>query len=341
MKESQISTGKHIDGKEIFALTLKNTKGSVVKIYNYGGIISEFTVINAKGEAQDIVLGFDDLDGYLSEEYLAAYPYLGTVVGRFANRIKDGRYEIDGKAYQMDKSLHGGIKGFDRKVWDILPTIDPSITLQYVSPAGEEGFPGNLTVQLTYKLSDDNELILDYRAFTDAPTPVNLTHHTYFNLDPDKGSVAGNIIRIPASNYLKQDADYVPTGELVPVAGTTHDFLAPRAIGANWNEDEGYDQSFVLDKPYREFGMASETFDARSGLLLGVYTTEPIAHFYTAKHLNVTGGKEGKSYGSAEAFCVETQHAPNSVNIPAFPDTILRPGQEYHQTTVFQVTVRK
>lgn len=339
MREFQQSTGKFIGGKEVFALTLKNTKGSLVKLYNYGGIISEFVVINAQGEAQDIVLGFDDLEGYLSASYLAEYPYLGTVVGRVANRIKDGHYVVDGLDYQMEQSLHGGLAGFDKKVWDILPTIDPSVTLQYVSPAGEEGFPGTLTVQLTCKLSDENELILDYRAFTDAPTPVSLTHHAYFNLAPDQGNIAGHIHRMPASHYLKQDEDYVPTGEKIAVSGTAHDFMAAKAIGFNWDPAEGYDQSFVLDKPYGEFGLAAETHEARSGLTLRVYTTEPVVHFYTAKYLHVTGGKGGRDYGPADAFCIETQHAPNSVNLPDYPDTILRPGEEYHQTTVFQVIV--
>lgn len=340
MKASKKSTGKFIDGKEVFAFSLTNSLGTCVKLYNYGGIISSFIVKNAAGTEQDIVLGFDELDGYLSASYLAQYPYLGAVVGRFANRIKDGKFQIDGQDYQLAQSLHGGLIGFDRKVWDILPTIDPSVTLQYVSPAGEEGFPGQLTVQLTYKLTDNNELVLDYRAFTDAATLVNLTHHTYFNLAPDLGSVATHIQRIPASHYLEQDADFVPTGKLVPLAGTAHDFLAPKAIGYNWDEESGYDQSFVLDKPYGEFGLAAETSEARSGLSLSVYTTEPIAHFYTARHLNVLAGKGGKNYGAAEAFCVETQHAPNCINMPGFPDSILRPGEEYHQTTIFQVQVK-
>ncbi|MGY0036118.1 aldose epimerase family protein [Pedobacter sp. NJ-S-72] len=338
MKENQISTGRFIDGKEIFAVELTNSLGSKVKIYNYGAIVSEFIITNAKGEKQDVILGFDDIDGYLNEDYLADYPYLGVVVGRYSNRIKDGKYSIDGVAYQMEKGLHGGISGFDKKVWDILPTVDPSLTLQYISPDGEESFPGNLTLQLTFKLSDTDELILDYKAFTDAPTAINLTHHTYFNLNKNGGNIGGHQLRMPASNYLEQDADYVVTGRLTPVAGTSHDFLGGKAIGQDWDPGEGYDQSFVLDKPYGELGLACETTEATSGLKLEVYTTEPVAHFYTAKYLNTVIGKGGKSYGPFEAFCVETQHYPNSVNVPSFPTTILRPGETYLQTTIFKVS---
>jgi aldose 1-epimerase len=338
MKENQISTGRFIDGKEIFAVELTNSLGSKVKIYNYGAIVSEFIVTNAKGEKQDIVLGFDDIDGYLNEDYLADYPYLGVIVGRYSNRIKDGKYNIDGVDYQMEKSLHGGLSGFDKKVWDILPTVDPSLTLQYVSRDGEESFPGNLTVQLTFKLSDADELILDYKAFTDAATAINLTHHTYFNLNKNGGNIADHQLRIPASNYLEQDADYVVTGRLIPVAGTSHDFLSIKAIGHDWDLEEGYDQSFVLDKPYGELGLASETTETTSGLKLEVYTTEPIAHFYTAKYLNTPTGKGGKGYGPFEAFCIETQHYPNGINIPSFPATVLRPGETYIQTTIFKVS---
>jgi len=339
MRENQISTGRIIDGKEVFAVELTNSRGSKVKIYNYGAIVSSFVVKNAGGEDQDIVLGFDDFDGYLNEDYLSGYPYLGTVIGRYANRIKEGKFSIDGQDYQLSSNLHGGDQGFDKKVWDILPTIDPSLTLQYISPAGEENFPGQLTVQLTFKLSDEDELIMDYHAVTDAPTAINLTHHTYFNLSKDGGNVAAYHHRIPASHYLEQDNEYVVTGNVLPVEGTIHDFLAGKAIGQDWDPEEGYDQTYVLDKPYGQLGLASETTDPSSGLKLEVYTTEPVAHFYTAKYLNVAHGKAGKDYHPFEAFCIETQHAPNSINIPDFPETILRPGDTYVQTTIFKPSV--
>lgn len=339
MRENQISTGKFIGEKEVFAVQLTNKRGTTVKIYNYGGIISEFMITNSAGDKQDIVLGFDDIDGYLNEDYLANYPYMGVIVGRYSNRIKEGKFSIEGKDYQLTNNLHGGTEGFDKKVWDILPTTDPSLTLQYISRAGEEDFPGNLTVQVTFKLTDADELVLDYRATTDATTALNLTHHTYFNLLPEGGNVRSFHHRMPASNYLEQDNDYVVTGNIIPVEGTIHDFLGPKPIGQDWDSAEGYDQSYVLDKPYGEFGMASETIEPENGLKLEIFTTEPIAHFYTAKYLNVENGKGDRDYHKFQAFCVETQHYPNSVNVPAFPTTLLLPGELYKQTTVFKVTV--
>ncbi|MBC7565634.1 MAG: galactose mutarotase [Pedobacter sp.] len=342
MKTNLIRTGKVIDGKEVLGIELTNTKGSYVKIYNYGAIVSKFIVTNAHGDKQDIVLGFDDIEQYVSEEYLAHYPYLGAVIGRYANRVKGGQFCIDGKSYHLfttpdGNSLHGGAAGFDKKVWEVLSTIDPSVTLQYISPAGEEGYPGNLTVQLTYKLSDDDELIMDIKASTDAPTAVNFTHHGYFNLAPDGGSVANHVHRIPASNYLEQNDDYTVTGKILPVEGTIYDFLGPKPIGQDWDPAEGYDQSFVLDQHSGEMTLASETTEAQSGLKLSVYTTEPIAHFYTAKYTDVKNGKAGKHYAPFSAFCVETQHAPNAINIPEFPGTLLRPNETYSQSTIFKI----
>lgn len=348
MKKNLIHTGKTVDGKEIVGIELTNRRGTSIKIYNYGAIVSSFVVTNAHGQKQDIVLGFDDIEGYLNEDYQSTnYPYLGAFIGRYANRIDGGQMMIDDKRYQLaqnagSSTLHGGIVGFDRKVWDILPTIDSSVTLRYFSPDGEENFPGNLTVDITFKLSDDDdmpneELTMDIRATTDAPTAVNFTHHGYFNLSPDGGSVASHQHRIPASYTLAQDSNYVVTGELLPVAGTSLDFLASKPIGEDWNPEEGYDQSFVLDKPYGELALASETYEPHSGITLEISTTEPVAHFYTAKYLNVKNAKGGKNYHAYEGFCIETQHHPNAINIPAFPNTILRPGELYAQTTIYRI----
>lgn len=339
MRENQISTGKIIDGKEVFAIELSNKRGSRVRVYNYGAIISSFIVKNKNDEDQDIVLGFDDFEDYIDPDYLSNYPFMGTVIGRYANRIKDGKFSVSGKDYQLSSNLHGGENGFDKKVWDILPTIDPSLTLQYISPAGEEDFPGTLTVQLTIKLSDEDELILDYHAIADSPTPVNLTHHGYFNLSKNGGNVGSHHHLMPASQYLQQDEEYVATGEILPVEGTKYDFLAGKAIETDWDPAEGYDQSFILDKPYGELGLASETTEESSGLRLQVYTTEPVAHFYTAKYLNVEAGRGNKPYRNFEAFCVETQHAPNSINLAGFPETVLPAGKTYKQTTIYKVTL--
>ena len=342
MKTHLIKTGKVIDGKEVLGIELTNTKGSYVKIYNYGAIVSKFIVTNAHGDKQDIVLGFDDIDQYVSEDYLTNYPYLGALIGRYANRIKGGQFSIDGQSFKLytssdGNSLHGGEIGFDKKVWDVLSTIDPSVTLQYISPAGEEGYPGNLIVQVTYKLTDEDELVLDIKASTDAPTAVNLTHHGYFNLSPDGGSIANHVHRIVASHYLEQDDTYTVTGGVLPVQGTIYDFLGGKAIGQDWDSSEGYDQSFVLDKEYGQMTLASETSEAKSGLKLSVYTTEPVAHFYTAKYTDVKNGKNGQHYQPFEAFCVETQHAPNAINLSDFPGTLLRPGETYSQTTIFKI----
>lgn len=342
MKTKLIRTGKIVDGKEVLCIELANTKGTYVKIYNYGAIINKFIVTNSHGEKQDIVLGFDDFDRYVSDDYLANYPYFGAAIGRYANRIKNGKIALNGKEYQLPLNngndiLHGGISGFDKKVWDVLSTIDPSVTLQYISQAGEEGFPGNLTVQLTFKLTDEDELILDFKASTDETTAINLTHHGYFNLSPDGGSVKDHVHRMPASHYLQQDDNYVVTGVLLPVEGTIHDFLAAKPIGKDWDSEEGYDQTYVLDKAYGELTLASETSEAKSGLTLSVYSTEPIAHFYTGKYVNVKNGKGGRDYHAYEGFCVETQHHPNAINIPDFPTTVLRPGEIYSHTTIYKI----
>jgi aldose 1-epimerase len=351
MKVNHIYTGKFIEGKEIICIELTNRRGTYVKIYNYGAIISSFVVVNAHGEKQDIVLGFDDIDGYLNEDYLADYPYFGAIIGRYANRIGDAQFILDGKSYQLAKNagpdtLHGGTTGFDKKVFDVLPTIDSSVTLRYISPAGEENFPGNVAVEVTFKLSDDDhmpddELTLDIKATSDAATPVNLTHHGYFNLSPDGGSIAQHIHRIPASHTLEQDSNYVVTGNLLPVAGTPLDFQVAKPIGQDWNPEEGYDQTFVLDKQYGELTLASETFEPKSGLTLEISTTDPVAHFYTAKYTNVRNGKDGKNYQPFEAFCIETQHHPNAINIPEFPNTVLRPGEIYSQTTIYRIINRR
>ena len=342
METKLVHTGKVIDGKEVLGIELTNAKGTYVKIYNYGAIIAKFIVTNKHGKKQDIVLGFDDFDQYVSEDYLSNYPYFGAAIGRYANRIKSGQFAIDGKRYQLplnngDDFLHGGNNGFDKKVWEVLSTIDPSVTMQYVSKSGEEGFPGNLTVQLTFKLTDEDELVLDFKASTDEATAINLTHHGYFNLSPEGGSVKDHIHRMPASYYLEQDGNYVVTGTLLPVEGTIHDFLAPKEIGRDWDPEEGYDQTYVLDKAYGSLTLASETSEERSGLTLSVYSTEPIAHFYTGKYVDVKNGKGDKDYHAFEGFCVETQHHPNAINIPEFPSTVLRPGEIYSQTTIYKI----
>ncbi len=347
MKANQIATGILIDGKEVLAVELSNSQGTYVKLFNYGTIINKFIVKNAKGELQDIVLGFDDFEGYMTDDYLANYSYFGAVVGRYANRIKNGEFTVDGVSYQVPQNngndcLHGGDSGFDKKVWDIIELTEephPSVVFHYYSEDGEEGFPGDLAVQLRFTLTDNNELILTYQADTDEATPINLTHHSYFNLSPSGGDIKSHYHQMNASNWLEQDDNYVVTGKLIPVEGSYHDFRKGKAFAEGWNEVEGYDQTYVLDKTYGDLTLASKTSEKESGLTLSVYSTEPVAHLYTAKHVNIKNGKGGRDYGAFNAFCVETQHAPNSINIDEFPSTVLQPEETYHQTTIYKVSV--
>lgn len=349
MSVQQTSTGNFIDGEEVIAIELTNTKGTYVKIFNYGAIINKFMIKNAKGDMQDIVLGFDHFEQYLEPEYLKNYPYFGAVIGRYANRIKNGKFSIDGKTYELAKNagtstLHGGTVGFDKKVWDIVEINEAnqsSVTLEYESEDGEENFPGNLVIALTFELTENDELILTYEAETDKATAINLTHHGYFNLSPNGENVENHQMQIFGSNYLAQDDQYAVTGELIAVAGTPLDFTKMKAIGKDWNPDVGYDQSIVLDKIYGDLSLASKTTEAESGLSLTVYTTEPVAHLYTAKYVDVKNGKGGKDYSAFDAFCVETQHHPNAINIPEFPSTILKPDDLYSQTTIYKVSLTK
>ncbi|WP_129714131.1 aldose epimerase family protein [Pedobacter sp. SYP-B3415] len=347
MNVTKTPTGKSINGAEIYAIDLENNTGTKVRIFNYGTIINSFEIINKDGKKQDIVLGFDTIDGYLSDAYLANYPYFGAIIGRYANRIANGSFSIDGTKYELSKNaggatLHGGTEGFDKKLWNIdQVATEPhaSVTFSYTSPDGEEQFPGTLETQLSFELTDHNELILSYQAETDLATAVNLTHHSYFNLSAEGGNIAGHLHRMNASRYLEQDDNFTVTGNLLPVEGSHHDFRLGKTIGENWDAETGYDQTYVLDKPYGDLTLASETTDPVSGLRLQVYTTEPVAHFYTAKHLEVQNGKKGQEYRPFDAFCVETQHHPNGINIADFPSTVLKPGQTYYQTTIYKVII--
>jgi len=349
MRVKQIPTGKIINGNEVIAIELTNNKGTYVKIFNYGAIINKFIVQNAKDEKQDIVLGFDTFEQYLDEEYVANRAYLGAVVGRYANRVKNGRFAIDGEIYQLAQNagpdcLHGGIEGFDKKVWNVVETAEEphaSVTLEYLSPDGEENFPGNLIVDLTFELTDNDELILSYEAETDKTTAINLTHHGYFNLSPTGGNIGKHKQQIFASNYLEQDDNYSVTGKLIAVKDTALDFTQPKEIGKDWDLEEGYDQTYVLDKIYGDLSLATKTIEEESGLTLSVYTTEPVAHLYTSKYLRAKNGKGGRDYVGYDAFCIETQHHPNGINIPEFPSTVLQPDDLYTQTTIYKVSLNK
>lgn len=334
------------EGKEVMQYTLTNPSGMVVKLINYGGTITNVFVPDSNGRMEDVVLGFDSLAGYLSKEN----PFFGCITGRYANRIAEGKFQIDGKSYQLPvnnngNTLHGGINGFNKKFWNgEKPAGDSSILFTYTSKDGEEGFPGNLNVKVTYTLTANNEIRIDYEAVTDKPTAVNLTNHSYFNLSAGKDStVLGHEIMINAEKYVAVNNELIPTGELEPVKGTAMDFSVPVAIGTDISKVAGgYDHTFVLDKKGgSEPELAVTLHHPPSGRYMEVYTTEPGVQFYSGNFLDGTlVGKYGIKYVKHAGLCLEAQHFPDSPNQPNFPNTILRPGETFKQTTVYRFSVK-
>jgi aldose 1-epimerase len=331
-------------GADIFLFTLKSKNGTEVKITNYGAIITAYTVKQKDGTYNDIVLGFDKVEEYTSKEYLSNYPFFGAAIGRYGNRIKNGQFVLDGQQYHLAKNtgtdhLHGGNSGFDKKVWTVVSYKEEpvaSLTLQYISADGEEGYPGELTVTLQFELSAAGELTHTYTATTTKPTAVNLTHHSYFNLDIQKKKVDEHIVQLNCATYLEQDENYTVTGQLIPVKNTAFDFLSPRTINKNWDPAEGFDQSFVINSTT---GAVAAAYSAESGLRLSIYTTEPIVHFYTGKWMPTIAGKNNILYKAFHGFCFETQVHPNAINIAEFPDTVLRPGETYRTSTTYKVSM--
>lgn len=334
------------EGEGVYLFTLKNKRGVEISISNLGAIIQSFIVPDRSGKAIDIVLGFDKMEQYLDRDYIQSKTYLGAIIGRYANRIGNACFEIDGQFFPISANLpphqlHGGNEGFDRKVWkseSIEQYPNAKLTLSYLSRDGEEGFPGNLNVKTSFELTEDNELIILTEAGTDKPTAINLTHHDYFNLN-GSGPIAEHWVMIPSTYYLGQDADYVATGNAHSVSGTVFNFNSSKQIEQDWDEWEGYDQSFVLDKEYRSWGLAARAFSEKSRINLEVYTDEPTVHLYTGKYLNIKNGKKGMNYPAFSGLCFETQHHTNAINIPSFPGTILRPGEVYKQKTTYRVSL--
>lgn len=337
-----------LDGKKIYLYTLTNNNGASIKITNYGGILTSWISPDKNGNAGSIVLGFDSLSGYLAKP-----PYFGAIIGRYGNRIAKGAFKIDTSAYTLAKNnganhLHGGVKGFDKVVWDMISkTSTPSsasLTLHYVSKDGEEGYPGNLKVDVTYTFTDDNEVIIEYSAVTDKPTVVNLTNHSYFNLtaDPSK-SILGHRLQVNADKYTPVDKGLIPTGELKEVKGTAFDFLQPHTIGERIAAvDGGYDHNFVLTKTAKGSELVATLSDSISGRKLEVFTEEPGLQFYSGNFLDGTiKTSDGKAINKYAALCLETQHFPDSPNQPAFPSTVLKPGEKYHTVTKYKVSVSK
>ena len=343
--------GTTSDGTAVDVFTLRNSAGVEVRAITYGGIITSLKVPDRSGTMGDIVLGFDSLDGYLK-----GHPFFGAIVGRYGNRIGKGRFTLDGKTYSLatnngQNHLHGGVRGFDKFVWQAEPmTGRTGVTFSRTSPDGEEGYPGTLAVRVSYELTDRNELVVEYHATTDRATPVNLTQHSYFNL---AGEGAGDILQhrlmINADRYTPVDGSLIPTGELAAVKGTPFDFTTPAAIGARIGDEhpqlkngQGYDHNWVLNRTGNDLSLAARVVELSSGRTLEVSTTEPGVQFYAGNFLDGTlTGKGGHVYQRRNGFCLETQHFPDSPNKPGFPSTIVKPGQEYRSKTVFTFGVER
>ena len=347
-KTSSVAQQKYgtADGKEIMQYTLTNAAGMEVKLINYGGTITNIMVPDSSGNMGDVVLGFDSLAGYLGK----ANPYFGCITGRYANRIAKGKFSIDGKNYQLPinnfgNSLHGGINGFNRKFWtgEILPG-DSSVKFSYLSKDGEEGFPGNCSVEVTYLLSQNNELKIEYKATTDQPTIVNITNHSYWNLSAGTDStILGHEIFINADKYVEVNNDLIPTGQLLDVKGTSMDFTVPAAIGTDIAKVAGgYDHTYVLNKKNTaEPELAVAVHHPSSGRYMEVFTTEPGVQFYSGNFLDGSlTGKKGAKYVKHGGLALEAQHFPDSPNQPNFPNTILRPGETFNHTTVYKFSVK-
>ena len=345
--------GKTQDGQQAYLYTLTNANGLVVKITNYGGTITELWTPDRRGNLGDIVLGFDNLKDYEEKS-----PYFGCLIGRYGNRIAKGKFTLDGKEYTLainndENHLHGGLKGFDKVIWDAEPfqTEDSvGLILQYLSKDMEEGYPGNLDVKVVYTLTNKDTLEIDYEATTDKPTVCNLTNHNYYNLaGQGVGNNYKNQLMINADYFTPIDETLIPTGELRPVKGTPMDFTQMTAIGERIDADStqlkyggGYDHNWVLNKENKNtVCLAAKVYEPKSGREMVIFTTEPAIQFYSGNFLDGSlVGKEGKLYKHRYAYCLETQHYPDSPNRPEFPTTVLRPGETYKTKTVHKFSVR-
>lgn len=343
--------GKTNDGQIVDIYTLTNKNGLEAKITNFGGIITSLKVPDRQGKIEDVVLGFDNLDGYLKGS-----PYFGALIGRYGNRIAKGRFTLNGVEYKLavnngENHLHGGIRGFDKVVWNAKPLKVPNgaaLQLTYLSKDGEEGYPGNLSVKVIYTLTNTNDLKIEYWATTDKDTVVNLTSHSYFNFaGQGNGDILNHQLLINARRFTPTDAGSIPTGELKNVKGTPFDFTSAFLIGARINDEDqqlkfgkGYDHNFVLNGRAGTLRQAAVVYESNSGRLMEIWTTEPGIQFYSGNFLDGTiTGKDGKVYQQRYGFCLETQHFPDSPNKPAFPTTVLRKGARYHTITIHKFKI--
>ena len=340
--------------ESVSVFTLKNAHGIELRVLDYGGIIVSLKLPDRTGGLDDVVLGHDSLAGYER-----ASPYFGAIIGRYGNRIARGRFTLDGQTYTLATNnglnhLHGGVRGFDKVVWNVTPFEGPDsvgLILRYTSRDGEEGYPGTLDATVTYTLTNHNELIFDYHATTDRATPVNLTQHSYFNLAGDgHGDIVGHVVTLHADHFTPVDSTLIPTGEITSVAGTPFDFRTPTPIGARIDGDDiqlrygrGYDHNFVLNKGGTpgDMTLAGRVYEPSSGRVMEIRTTEPGVQFYSGNFLDGSlRGKKGVVYRHRYGFAMETQHFPDSPNKPGFPSTILRPGGEYRSRTIYTFSVQ-
>lgn len=329
--------------KQVNVYELIHTSGARAVISNYGCILMKLQVRDKIGSFRDVILGFDNIEQYWSEKYLQSYPYFGAFIGRYSNRIKNASFPLNGKnmnvsANQNGNILHGGFEGFDKKIWDVVNVEsekNPSISFEYISADTEEGFPGNLKTIFRVTLKE-NSLEYSIEASTDSPTAVNLTYHPYFNLDPVAASVNNQKAIIHADFWLEQDADFCTTGKLIPTSNTEYDFSNWKSILQNWNKEQGYDQSFVVNKTEEALRIVAEAISSDANLQMQVISTEPIVHFYTGKWIPAIQGKDQLQYGAFSGYCFETQHHPNAVNIDSFPNTILNPEDKYFHQTIYK-----
>jgi len=345
--------GKTGEGTAVDLYTLTNKNGIELRAMTYGGIIISLRVPDKDGKFDDVVLGYDSLEGYLAKT-----PYFGAIIGRYGNRIGNGKFTLDGVQYNLatnngSNSLHGGVRGFDKVVWKAEPFEHQDgigVVFTYTSRDGEEGYPGNLSVKVTYTLTEKDELIFNYHATTDKATPVNLTNHTYFNLAGEgKRDILGHEIMLNANHFTPVDKTLIPTGQIASVSGTALDFTTSTVIGARIEQKDeqmifggGYDHNFVINRQGEGLALAARVYEPTTGRMTEVHTTEPGVQFYTGNFLDGSIiGKAGHVYKKRSGFCLETQHFPDSPNKPGFPSTILRPGKVYESRTVYKFSVRK
>jgi aldose 1-epimerase len=346
---SRAPFGQTPDGTPVEIFTLRNARGMEACITNYGGIVTSLKTPDRDGRFADLVLGFDGFSGYLKNA-----SYFGALIGRYGNRIAGGKFSLHGKTYRLAvnngvNALHGGLKGFDKAVWSVaaaeVSQDEPKLVLTHRSADGDEGYPGNLSVQATYALTRENGLRVEFSAQTDQPTVCNLTHHSYFNL-AGQGDILHHVAYVNADKFTPVDGGLIPTGELRDVAGTVFDFRAPTPIGLRINSDDeqiklghGYDHNFVLNKSGAravELSLAARVYEPMSGRTMEVWTTAPGMQFYTGNFLAGTAGKAGRVYSAREGFCFEPQHFPDSPNHPEFPTTELKPGETYRNTIIYK-----